>query len=217
MMIRFCLTGLLIVNLLFSCFPPEDYFDKVNAVPAFTVLSGGDSLKSLTANHKLNASNPYFQFYYSLSDDQDDEIQLVSISKSGVLENDVANKLIRYYPSEFGFHSFDVVVKDPYGMSDKVHINLDVFDNYKPVAIFDIKVSGNILKIDASNSYDQDSLYGGKIVSYKFTVNGNTWERVSSVFYHDILNDIDYYNINLVVKDNDNALSEMYSQSYSKK
>jgi hypothetical protein len=215
-MIRFCLLSLLLVNLMFCCFPPEEYFENVNAVPAFTIISGGDSLKSLTAKHKLSEANSYFQFYYSLSDDQEDEFQMVSISKSGVLENDAANELIRYYPSEYGFHSFDVVVKDPYGMSDKVHLNLDVFDNYKPVAIFDISVSGTVLKIDASNSYDQDSLYGGKIVSYRFTVNGNTWERESPILYHDIFSDIDYYNISLVVRDDDNALSEMYSQSYSK-
>jgi len=216
---RKILIGLFFVCVLvffqFSCFQPEDYFADINATPVFFILNVMDSVKSITSKFKLNAANDHYTVNFILHDDQDNKIFMEQVSGAGVFQSNMDKKTFSYYPSQYGFHSFDVVCLDPYGLSDKVHVNMDIFDNLKPVALFTVQKTGDILKIDAGSSYDQDSLYGGKITSYIYTVNGNTWSRTNSFLYHDIINGVDDYNISLVVKDNDNALSEPVNQVFS--
>lgn len=195
--------GLLVATFFASCFPSNEYFEDINEQPSLFLVFGGDTLSSISDKHKLSSSNKEYYFNYSFSDDQPGaEFSLSQIQGKGLLNFNETTKILSYSPSDIGQHKFNIVCTDIYGLSQSVEVNLEVFYNYKPVAYFDYSVSNTLLTIDASNSYDPDSLFGGKIIKYKFNVNGKVYEKTSPKFQYNVINGM-YYYVQLTVFDND--------------
>lgn len=81
--------------------------------------------------------------------------------------------LLYFKPKYNGLNVFSIKVTDVYGAESLVNASIFAFDNLAPVAKLSITQTDNSYIFDASGSYDSDKEYGGHIVSYKLTINGN--------------------------------------------
>lgn len=132
-------------------------------------------------------------------------------SPIGVKSNNIHN--LEYIPNVQGQHELEFIVKDTYGKSKTCKSIFYIFNNLLPEAEIDIKVIGQNspyeIEISGERSYDKDSKWGGKVVTYKYKV-GSYYEYTSSSFksIKHILPGPGKYIISLQVIDNDNGESQ---------
>ncbi|MFO7655668.1 MAG: hypothetical protein R6W78_01230 [Bacteroidales bacterium] len=205
-------TGCLLVCLvlLVSCTETVDYFKEQNIAPELLIKPvNGDFPFSSSVDDSMKLDNYcYVMDYMFVNDDYSFEKISKEISDTnGQLEFLYNEHWIRYCPSDVGFHRIKIKVTDYYNQSSTVTLNLNVFSNLAPVAVLDYSLKGNILTLDASESYDRDARFGGYIVNYFFTVDGITMETNSNKLYFDINPDKSYV-IYLTVIDNSGAMSQ---------
>lgn len=120
--------------------------------------------------------------------------------------------IYRYVPDVAGTVIIQFIARDIFNVSDSATMQLHVFKNLPPIAIFASLLPGNRDKyevmIDASASYDQDQSYGGVVTKYNFWVgNKKVAETTSPVIYH-IFPAPGNYTVRLQVQDNDGDLSK---------
>ena len=115
-----------------------------------------------------------------------------------------------FLPDTTGQHNLVLRFIDPYSKETTCKLSLNVFWNLKPVAVFEYSISSNILSIDASESYDQDSEYGGSIVDYKFLLDGNEF-ILQTPYFNQNIDPEKIHIIKLQVRDNDAEWSALIS------
>lgn len=110
-------------------------------------------------------------------------------------------------PVQTGNNEIRFVAEDRFNQTSESKLNLFVFDNLKPVAVFNYRAVSNFeYQFDANNSYDQDSRYGGQVIGYEYTIDGQTFKTPNPIVNH-IFPRAGTYTVSLKVLDNDNEYS----------
>lgn len=194
--------------LLISCDEPKDYFYSNNSAPEVLLKTAAGYSPELSDLHKLSPGENY-RCIFKYTDDQGYEsLEVDFISGSGSWQSE--DSLFYYLPDTTGQHNLILHFSDPYAKQTSCKISLDVFWNLKPVAAFEYSISNKILTIDASESYDQDEEFGGRIVDYKFVLDGNKFYLQTPEFIQNIDTEIIHI-IKLQVRDNDGEWSSLVS------
>ena len=139
----------------------------------------------------------------------------------------VASDVLRfeYYPLDIGSHRFSIRATDRFDESSSVIIALEAFTNLPPVARFTFARDGQFgtrqWVINAEESFDRDSRFGGAIVEYEYSVLG----RVDNIFvpsepspgfdptrYQAIFPQDGTYTIGVRVRDNDGVWSQRFER-----
>lgn len=223
---RYLLIILIIINA--SCDQGTmAYLESLNEGPTINFLS--DSETAISDSIKMSLKNSQGSYPISLNVfDTNDNIADVLFEQnigSGMVmqsgdtiknrfELDSSGQVIEfdYIPNNLGFHSFKVQVKDNFGESSSVNVELTAFDNLKPVAVFKVAKKGITdryhYRIEANESFDRDAHYGGGIARYEFTVLGRIDYTQNQDFRDIIFPEDGIYDIAVRVQDNDGAWSE---------
>tara|TARA_Y100001949_G_C15853484_1_gene271707 strand:+ start:110 stop:679 length:570 start_codon:yes stop_codon:yes gene_type:complete len=140
------------------------------------------------------------------------------ISTDEIQLDKVENLSLSYSPNRTGTHILSFNAEDAFDQSSSNKLELYVFDNFLPIAQFDLvkpEVQHDPLEyqIDASSSYDFDVKFGGVIVAYEFTLLGKivvlTENQIGIIFP-----ETGTYDIGVRVKDNDGAWSQKTIKSF---
>ena len=226
---------LLIIGLLVfvSCDTTEDWFvEEVNDQPriSFTFLDNDienvvDSIKysnRIRESYFVNVTvkDPEFNIdfvYFDLISGQGDVVSGGNYTNAFIdPEDEVQGKYsFEFRANGLGIHEILIIAQDTFGESDSVSVKLTAFDNLAPVAKLDAKLVGILSRLeyvlDASNSYDRDSGFGGEIVEYEYSINsqviirGKEEERLTHIFSEEGV-----AVLSLRVKDNDGIWSERF-------
>lgn len=209
-----------------SCDSRKDSLEAFNEAPLFT--DGDETVMSLTDSLKLS------QGVYILSVDAlDPNNNLMSVTfdqilgsgqfvingnniETGITEfNEVINQL-GYDPINDGKHEAVITLTDQFGLSASLDFDLVAFDNLPPVAIVVIENPSGVgpfeRLINASDSFDNDSRFGGRIVEYEYSFLGiihNTDDDRQTVIFPLSGN----YQIIVRVLDNDGVWSSPVAMS----
>jgi hypothetical protein len=95
---------------------------------------------------------------------------------------------ITYNALKSGYNEVYINLKNPFGYQHIDTINFYNYANLKPVAILEVSnkivytdtIPCNQIKLDGSESYDRDAIYGGKIDRYNFLILGGPRPITSS-------------------------------------
>jgi len=199
---------LLLVFLHFSCEQPKDYFDRNNNDPKVSLKTSTGYSPELSDLHKLSSRTNYECIFKYIDDQSFESLEVDFISGNGSWKSEDSSFF--YLPDTTGQHNLVLRFLDPYSKETTCKLALNVFWNLKPVAVFEYSISNNILSIDASESYDQDSEYGGKIIDYKFVLDGNEF-FLSSPQFNQNIDPEKIHIIKLQVRDNDGEWSTLIS------
>lgn len=172
---------------------------------------------------KFRSDNLY-TFEFSIKDDQKERQLAASkvenglvLYKDNILNNTsvdisgVESGTLQFRALKSGFYSFVLTAKDPQGLSSNALVELNALENMLPISVLDLKQTNTVaphqVKINAADSYDADTRWGGKVTKYEYDIEG---------FYktETVRNAIDFifpksgvYKVALRVLDNDNAWS----------
>jgi hypothetical protein len=124
----------------------------------------------------------------------------------------INNNLVTVNNTGEGVSTYNLSATDAFGKKATASVQLTYFKNLKPFCVFTVTKTGELsdyeIEIDASTSYDQDSKFGGEIVSYEYIV-GNDYDEItslSSIRY--ICSGTGQKTITVRVKDNDGEWSD---------
>ncbi|XOV91538.1 MAG: PKD domain-containing protein [Bacteroidota bacterium] len=140
------------------------------------------------------------------------------ISTDEIQLDTYGNLSLSYGPNLTGTHILNFNAEDAFNQSSSNNLELIVFDNFLPIAQFDLvkpEVQHDPLEyqIDASSSYDFDVKFGGGIVAYEYTFLGKivvlTENQIGIIFP-----ETGTYDIGLRVKDNDGEWSQKIVKSF---
>lgn len=128
--------------------------------------------------------------------------------------SDVTELDLAVVPNENGELVIDFSLTDEIGKTGSVTFTLVSFNNLFPIANYThSKIalhSSNQYEFDASDSFDQDERFGGRVRQYEWTINQNTFLREDAVFRQDL--SPGGYDVSLVVIDNDGGRSEAFNK-----
>ena len=215
--ILFC--ALLLISF-FACKdeePEGPFYD--DAPPVFTIMNAN----SLVDTMKISAGE-FYSFSFAIQDDRNEwELSFTPFDEGLVYLNEVVvsdapstitvdNGKFDFRALEAGSAGFSIIVKDEAGLSSNATVDIEVIDNYLPVANLTLEQTDEVapyqVMIDASASIDADEKWGGGIVEYEYELVG---------FYTTITDrdQIDYiypepglYEVKLRAKDTDGAWSD---------
>jgi len=178
-----------------SCDERGQLFEELNDAPVvnfngtdgFVALS--DSMKTILGEIKVDVERYSITINVFDVNDNISTVEYRRLEGNGNLYNNgeeiTDDKLplaengdvtFEYEPLVYGRHLFQIVVSDSFDETANVEIELIVFENLSPVAVYNSSVVGEFDKyhwrIDASESFDRDSKYGGAIIQYEYTVEG---------------------------------------------
>jgi hypothetical protein len=212
---------------LFSCGETEDFITNLNQGPQINFM-GDTQAPVLKDSIKLSSLQSQQKYRISLRiTDRNNNIQEViyaQLAGTGKLLQDgteILSNNIRferdssilefdYYPANLGIHQFSLTVRDNFGLSKTAIVELTAFDNLLPVSKFTARKIGQRSryewKIDASESFDRDEKFGGKIKEYEFSVLGKIYTLLSDNMYV-IFPETGIYSVGVRVKDNDGKWS----------
>lgn len=194
---------------LIACDTTEDYFSKDNQVPELTIKGSGHSE---FARHVADSVKLKTQFY-SLQYLIDDETTQTVIIDTDSLSYEQYNDSIVFKVNHTGTSHIKLSVTDEFNTSDNIGFKLICFDNLLPVAKLTIEETEEegLFLFDASQSYDQDKKYGGKILLYRYTIDSKVIETSKPEILLVLDKNTSSYTISLQVMDNDNSWSEPVS------
>jgi hypothetical protein len=104
------------------------------------------------------------------------------------------------------------IARDLYGLTDTAQLNIFVFKNLPPVAVFNVettkKLSQYEISVDATASFDKDSKWGGRVVNYRYRIGSNydVTNNLNKISY--IFGSPGSKNVSVSVQDNEGAWSE---------
>lgn len=158
-----------------SCSDYRDYYETVNRAPELKLNGGAVFHDTLKTGH--------VGIYDIFLRDEEDLVTNYSqlASDSVALSGD---RLTVRATGE-GDNEITVRARDSYGKESTAKLLLYRFKNLPPVAV--LKVAGNeSITLDASESYDRDSRFGGKVSRYQFNINGfvvdDNMKRINYIF-----------------------------------
>lgn len=194
--LKFCVSLLFLSQLLSSCDNRNEFLKNINTSPELTISSNIEdtlSLKKLEQKVKvfkgsggkltiklfpIDKERNISSFSYTILEGSEKDLKIDSSGLNQFLLSKQTQDFVEVpiIVNSIGSYFIRFITTDVYGKSDFVELRITGFDNYLPVANFEIipiKVNSDFeYEFDASTSYDADSSFGGKITTYIFTING---------------------------------------------
>jgi hypothetical protein len=168
--------SLLVPVVLFSsCEDRKDYFalKEGGIIPAVYVYKGDDLVSSLADSLKLDMDA---QFPYKI--ECVDEVELSYKVLTGNYTVSISDSYIKIRSSKEGTGKIEFTGTSALGKTGKLTMELRTFKNLRPlckatvIPTFNEQTQYIDIEINASESYDKDSKYGGYIVEYKYIIDG---------------------------------------------
>lgn len=191
-----------------SCDKETDYFSSINKNPSFEISRIKENTFINYVKDSFKIRNHTYSFLFNYTDDQEN-FSIKCDTQFNVFI-DYKNNKISYVPEQTGNKQIQLIASDPYGNKAECKLELDVFDNLKPVAIFTYSVDqlSSKVTIDGNGSYDPDKQYGGDILTYEFKYgNGNPILRSLPIYEQNYIKGVI---VSLRVMDNDSAWSDYF-------
>lgn len=204
---------ILLVLVVASCDDRYDYFEANNQNPVIQLYDQANEKTKVvndSLKYHMKARNSYILEYDCQDDNDKLNVDHIYLAGGGQVHIDQTLEQIEVIPEEIGMNKIEVVSEDPLGGSDKVTINLEVFENLLPVARVDYEIGDNrMVRIDASASYDRDAKFGGRIIAYEYTIKGDykVETELDNVYYQ--FNADGSYIVKVRAKDNNEQWSEV--------
>ena len=132
------------------------------------------------------------------------------------------NITVSDYLGENGLIGVGVGVKDAFGVTSSIKLQLTAFVNLPPVASFTSAVN-NVngdpyqYQFNASASYDTDAKFGGGLQGYEWTVNGVKLPITTTPIMNQVFPAAGGYQVSLAVYDNDGGKSPVVTQQITVK
>jgi len=137
----------------------------------------------------------------------------VEISYSESIDINLVDQLV-YKSNSIGTVKITIKATDVYDREIEAELHLTVFDNLPPIARLKIIHVDNLdqyeYQFDASESFDQDSEFGGGIVQYLFTIDSLEIMYPDSKMNH-IFSQSGNYDISVKCWDNKGAVSNTFT------
>jgi len=206
-----------------------DYIEELNNAPLINLGNGSEKpvvSDSIKVNLDFKNDPDFYQIKLSVTDENNNlsRIEYTQLEGIGVLlqegdtlrNNSIAvnsddQLKFEYYPQNYGNHTFLLTAFDAFETSSSARIELVSFENLPPVAVFDVSRIGQLspfhYKIDASESYDRDERFGGRIVEYQYTILDRKFELLTDEMEF-IFPSEGTYRVFVRVRDTNDALSE---------
>lgn len=205
-----------------------DKIEQINSQPV--ILINGQNPMTRDSMKLTNGSGEYP--VEIIIQDRDNNLKSISFEvlsgqgnlfQNGISTDEIQlgkfeNLSLSYGPNRIGTHILSFNAEDAFEQSSSNNLELFVFDNFLPIAQFDLvkpEVQHDPLeyRIDASSSYDFDVKFGGVLVAYEFTFLGKivvlTENQIGIIFP-----ETGTYDIGLRVKDNDGEWSQNKIKSF---
>ncbi len=222
----------IIVNIILSisCDTTEDFLLKVNSTPTINFTFLDREVRYLEDSVKITTQLSYPQsftvtdnnlagVFFQVIGGQGQVVSIATLTDSELRLKDPVSGIydFAYKPLGLGTHEIVVRAKDKFNETDSLILKLTAFQNIPPVAFLEIKPNRVVSKyeytIDASQSYDRDEKFGGRVAYYEFRINSQLIELREPSFRF-IFGGEDIVAISVRVKDNDGEWSEKYEELF---
>jgi hypothetical protein len=226
------ITALFIIFILTSC-ETRDFLESLNEAPKINFTNNPDQLV-LSDSIKLSLKNSQEKYTISLriTDRNENIVEVLYSQLAGtgklkqnsidIIDNNIvfensSELVFDYYPETLGIHKIGIQVKDNFGLSSSVTIQITAFDNLPPVALQRWTKRGVFgryhYEIRATESFDKDSRFGGKIEEYEYKAQGVIRRLLATTQDADkfqvIFDEKGIYPFEVRVRDNDGRWSEL--------
>lgn len=192
--------GMIFSFLLLSC-KEDDYYFNLNESPDVYIVNNYEYLKSVQLHYKIGQEP--INIFLKINDDQSKHDIVLTENNANSEFNILNDSTISIKPLLSGEYIYDIEIIDPYMIKDEVSVYINSFINLPPIARINVQEDEFFLKLDASNSYDSDSTYGGSIIKYEFLVNGTlVYSGNKNTKIINKTTNVSTYNIGLRVQDN---------------
>jgi hypothetical protein len=197
-----------------SCDDTTDYWYEINETPVITLrkYNNGSYTNNLYDSLKLGFRN--YEAQYIVVDSNETTISYNYQQGFGnVTINEIVNA-ITINADSLGVHIINFNALDILNKEGSAILTLEVFNNLAPVCLFDVTNRTDYeVFIDASNSYDADSKFGGEIQFYKYKIGSFETSPIelSSIYYQ--FSNAGSYQIKVSVQDNNGVWSEINTQT----
>jgi len=205
----YCIVGFFGTLLfIFSCNNQKDPFESDNKKPEIKIANSDNIYKSeLTDSIKLGLN---YDLSYKIVDENIIPVRYQADFGDSIVI-DKQKIVIKNYQE--GLEKVYFITKDPYKFEDTATLNLYIFKNLGPVCNYTVSrpaqyVSVFQISIDASESYDKDQRWGGKIVEYKYKIENNSPVIASLNKFNYIFATTGSKKITVSVKDNEGKWSD---------
>ncbi|WP_020531069.1 PKD domain-containing protein [Flexithrix dorotheae] len=196
-----------------------------NVPPEITFIKNGETIdpetgepyKTMKDSLKigLKSKATSVTFYYEVRDENLSEVSYEApdgeMLSSDKLENTNDQYQAVYRPGRVGNNEIKIIAKDEFGATSNIFLNLIVYENLPPVAMYAYTKKGIIrpghFEFSGAPSYDQDEKYGGDIVHYQFEIDGVEIPSPDPIVEY-IFQEEGQHEIKLKVQDNDGEWSE---------
>lgn len=199
---------------LMGCNTQDDYFNSINDQPKLFVINPENVELVNEIKDSLKLKYEKYQLNYQVKDDHEIFMDYDYVAGSGTVQINELSNLIQIFPDTIGTHKIKIIAFDIFEKNNSVDIVLEVFDNLIPETVFSVDILNDYkIVIDASESYDKDQNFGGKIERYRYKIGEN----------YDVVHDLPImnyqftgagnYKIQVSVQDNDGAWSKIKSET----
>jgi len=214
--------------LLQSCDSRLEDIGSLNTPPEISILTDDGNVSELTDSIRL--LSPGIGNFYNLRiamDDPDNNLHrcrvLLDSMRIGIyydghllripsLRTDQVALPLSLLPKRAGRSEVVFELTDKFGGESTAKLNLYAFENLAPHAMLKYsKIGEHEVELDASESYDTDHRYGGRIRSYHFAIDGIPFETPRPKVRH-IFSQKGNHSATLKVKDNNGAFSQTVEQ-----
>lgn len=225
--------GFLAFVVLFSSCETSEFVESLNEAPRINFTDNPDQLV-LEDSIKVSFKNSQEKYTINLRiTDRNNNIAEVSyaqlagtgkLKQNGIdiIDNNIvfANSSILtfdYFPENLGIHKIGIEVRDNFGLSSSVTIQITAFDNLPPVARQRWTKRGVFgryhYEIRATESFDRDARFGGTIEEYEYKAQGVIRRLLATTQDADkfqvIFDEKGIYPFEVRVRDNDGRWSDL--------
>jgi hypothetical protein len=170
------LSSIICAILITSCNNREDYFSNITSGPTLQVF---DYLNQSMTNTVINDSAKIGVMYSANFTYSAQTAATITVNElQGSDSIGITGNEVNIMPKMAGLSVIVITATDKFGKTASVTLNLTVFKDLPPVAVFTAtQVLGGLssyeVNIDASQSYSRDARWGGSVVAYQYIINTN--------------------------------------------
>lgn len=166
-----------------GCNNREDYFFNNSSSPILKIFNPVS--QSLTTETIIDSAKKGVMYITNYTLSSETAVDVHSKQMQGNDSIGIEGDKIYIMPKTQGISKVDIIATNKLSKSSNVGLYLTIFNNLLPVSRFTAEqVQGGLspfeINIDASQSFDKDAKWGGKIVAYKYKINTN-YEVISEL------------------------------------
>jgi len=196
-----------------SCNDLKDYSADINIPPSLRIKKVGDQAYSSMIQDSVKIIQGLsYNFKYRISYNSPLPLHYEFTKGHGNILVNSLDSMVSFSPETNENVSLKVYVTDIYSNKASALVNLELFYNLPPHAVFSYTVNDNILTINATGSYDEDKKWGGHVTEYEYSLNGIKTYSDNGLFIQEV-EPGKSYQFTLRVKDNENVWSELSEQT----